>query len=142
MNKEHRNSEESSRQEFSVQTRQVDGNLWIITKYENVDRVNGPFGREGNNLCAIFRSTILCEEDVPCSYLFDRSGKSCEPTIYNLETLMFISYRIALFEARAFLQWVTKIPYDGSGNGKNIRAGEVLITYNHGKDLPLDIALN
>ncbi len=142
MNNEHINSKENRHQEFIVQARQVDGNLWIIIKLENADRMNVPFGREGNNLRTIFKSTIFCEEEVHCSYLYNRNGKLCESPIYNLETLMFISCRIALFEASAFMQWVMKVLCNDSGNDKNSCADKVLIIHNRSNGLPLIVALN
>ena len=142
MNKEHINSKETSHQEFIVETRQVDGNLWIITKREKSDLFNVSVGRTGNNLCAIFRSDVLREESATRSYLFEWNGKLCETMIYDLETLMRMSYRIALLEAGAFRQWVMKALCNGSRDDKNSCAGEVLITYNHDKNPPLIVALN
>ena len=65
---------ETSHQKFIVEARLVDGNLWI-TKHEIADLFNVPVGMVSNNLCAIFRSGVLREEDAIRGYLFERNGK-------------------------------------------------------------------
>ena len=142
MNKGHINSNETSHQEFIVETRLIDGNLWIIAKHEKADLLNVPVGMVGNYLSAIFRSDVLLKEDITRILSFERNGKPYETTLYSLETLIFISYRIALFEARAFRQWVMKALCEYSKNDKNIGAGKVLITCNSVENLPSIIHLN
>jgi hypothetical protein len=129
MNRGYIKIKETSHQKFIVEARLVDGNLWI-TKHEIADLFNVPVGMVSNNLCAIFRSGVLREEDAIRGHLFERNGKPCGTTLYNLEVLIFVSYRIASFETRAFRQWVMNALCEYTRDDKNIHVGEVLITYN------------
>ena len=141
MNRGYIKIKETSHQKFIVEARLVDGNLWI-TKHEIADLFNVPVGMVSNNLCAIFRSGVLREEDAIRGYLFERNGKPCGTTLYNLEALILVSYRIASFEARAFRQWVMNALCEYTRDDKNIHVGEVLITYNPMENLHSIIHLN
>jgi len=141
MNREYLKIKETSHQKFIVEARLVDGNLWI-TKHEIADLFNVPVGMVSNNLCAIFRSGVLREEDAIRGHLFERNGKPCGTTLYNLEALIFVSYRIASFETRAFRQWVMNALCEYTRYDKNIHVGEVLITYNPMENLHSIIHLN
>ena len=141
MNRGYIKIKETSHQKFIVEARLVDGNLWI-TKHEIADLFNVPVGMVSNNLCAIFRSGVLREEDAIRGHLFERNGKPCGTTLYNLEALIFVSYRIASFETRAFRQWVMNALCEYTRYDKNIHVGEVLITYNPMENLHSIIHLN
>ena len=129
MNRGYIKIKETCHQKFIVEARLVDGNLWI-TKHEIADLFNVPVGMVSNNLCAIFRSGVLREEDAIRGHLFERNGKPCGTTLYNLEALIFVSYRIASFETQAFRKWVMNALCEYTRDDKNIHVGEVLITYN------------
>ncbi len=58
------------------------------------------------------------------------NGKPCQTIRYNLEALIFVSYRIASDEALVFRQWVINALCEYTRDGKNIREGEVFVTYN------------
>lgn len=141
MNRGYIKIKETSYLEFIVEARLVDGNLWI-TKHEIADLFNVPVGMVSNNLCAIFRSGVLREEDPIRGYLFERNGKPCGTTLYNLEALIFVSYRIASFEAQAFRKWVMNALCEYTRDDKNIREGEVLVMYNLVRNLSSVITLN
>jgi len=141
MNRGYIKIKETSHQKFIVEARLVDGNLWI-TKHEIADLFNVPVGMISNNLCAIFRSGVLHEEDAICGHLFERNGKPCGTTLYNLEALIFVSYRIASFEAQAFSKWVMNALCEYTRDDRNVRTGEVFIIYNAGKNLSSIITLN
>jgi len=119
----------------------VNGTLWL-TKHEIADLFNVSIGIASTNIHAIIKSGVLREEDVTSIYLIERNGKPCQTTLYNLEALIFVSYRIASFEARAFRQWVMKALCEYTRDDKNIRIGEVLITYNPVENLHSIIHLN
>ena len=141
MNRGYIKIKETSHQKFIVEARLVDDNLWI-TKHEIADLFNVPVGMVSNNLCAIFRSGVLREEDAIRGRLFERNGKPCGTTLYNLEALIFVSYRIASFEAQAFRKWVMNALCEYTRYDKNIHVGEALITYNPMENLHSIIHLN
>ena len=141
MNRGYIKIKETSHQKFIVEARLVDGNLWI-TKHEIADLFNVPVGMVSNNLCAIFRSGVLREEDAIRGHLFERNGKPCGTTLYNLEALIFVSYRIASFEAQAFRKWVMNALCEYTRDDRNVRTGDVFIIYNAGNNLSSIITLN
>ena len=54
------------------------------------------------NLRSIFNSHLLREEDVSFTYRYTDKGVEKQIVYYNLEVLIFLSYRIATFEAKIF----------------------------------------
>ena len=141
MNRGYIKIKKTSHQEFIVEDRLVDGNLWI-TKHEIADLFNVPVSMVGNNLSAIFKSSILLEENVTHVHSFERNGKPCTTTLYNLEALIFVSYRIASFEAQAFRKWVMNALCEYTRDDRNVRTGEVFIIYNAVENLSSIITLN
>ena len=126
---------------FVVEIQTADGNLWL-TKHEIADLFNVTISSISNCLYSIFKSGLLKEKDVTQIQLFNRNGKPCQTTLYNLEAIIFVSYRIASGEAQAFRQWVINALCDYSGGKKNVSAGEILITYNLLRNQLSSIALN
>ena len=141
MNRGYIKIKETCHQKFIVEARLVDGNLWI-TKHEIADLFNVPVSMVGNNLSAIFKSSILLEENVTHVHSFERNGKPCTTTLYNLEALIFVSYRIASFETQAFRKWVMNALCEYTRDDRNVRTGEVFIIYNAGENLSSIITLN
>jgi len=89
----------------SVEARLVNDDLWI-TSWE-MARLFGCFAQKINaNLRSIFEQHLLYEED--CSYCnrYIDKGIEKQTILYNMETLIFISYRINSFEAKVFRQFV------------------------------------
>lgn len=122
---EHITIRETDPKGFVVEVKLIDGNLWL-TKHEIADLFNVFVNTIGNNLRAIFKSGILREEDVSSVHSFDQNGKLSSITLYNLEVLIFLSYRIASFEAQAFRKWVMKaLHYKYTKENKNIRLLDV-----------------
>ena len=58
------------------------------------------------NLRSIFKNNLLSERNVTCSYRFTDKGIEKERIYYNLEVLIFLSYRIATEEAQIFRQFL------------------------------------
>lgn len=141
MNRGNIKIKETNHHQFIMEAQLVNGNLWL-TKHEIADLFNVSIGIASNNLRAIFNSGVLRKEDVTRIHLFERNEKPCETMLYNLEALIFVSYRIASFEARAFRQWVMKALCEYTRDDKNIRISEVLITYNPVENLYSIIHLN
>lgn len=141
MNRGNIKIKEKNHHQFIVEAQLVNGNLWL-TKHEIADLFNETISSVSNSLHAIFKSGLLKKEDVSRIHLFDRNGNQCQTTLYNLEALIFVSYRIASFEASAFRQSVMKALCEYTRDGKNIREGEVFVTYNLVRNLSSVITLN
>ena len=132
---------ETNHHQFIVEAQLVDGNL-RLTKHEIADLFNVHVGMVSNNLRAIFKSDILVEGNVTCVHSFERNRKPCKATLYNLDAIIFVSYRIGSFEASAFRQWVMKALCEYSREDKNISLVEVFIKYNPVEKLHSIIHLN
>lgn len=126
--------------DFEVEAKLVDNNLWL-TKHEIASLFNVFVSTIGNNMRAIFKSGVLREEKVTRMHAFEYKGKRCETKLYNLEALIFVSYRIGSFEARAFREWVMKALYEYNRDDKK-QNKEVLIIYNLGDGKPSIVSMN
>ncbi len=130
---------ENSDNQLIVEAKLVNCTLWV-TKHEIAELFNVFVNTIGNNLRSIFKSGLLREEDVTRIHKFEFNGRPCETVLYNLEALIFVSYRVASFETRAFREWVMKALTEYTRT-KNKRETEVLIVYNLSSKLPA-ITLN
>jgi hypothetical protein len=128
MNRGYIKIKETEHQKFVVEIQTADGNLWL-TKHEIADLFNVTITSVSNSLHSIFRSGLLREEEVTCIHLFDQNGKQCHSTLYNMEALISISYRVASGEARVFRQWVINVLCEYTTGKKKFHAGEVLVTF-------------
>lgn len=111
-----------------------------MTKHEIADLFNVFVSSVGNNLRSIFKSSLLREENVIRIHKYEHNGRQCEMIFYNLEALIFVSYRIASFEAQAFREWVMKALTEYTRTNPQKEA-DVLIVYNLSSKLPA-ITLN
>lgn len=132
---------ETKHHRFVVEVQTADGNLWL-TKHEIADLFNVTITSVSNSLRSIFKSGVLREEEVTWIHSFDQNGKQCQTTLYNLEVVIFVSYRVASGKAQIFRQWVINVLCEFTTGKKNFNAGEVLITFNPMKNHSSNIALN
>jgi hypothetical protein len=89
----------------SVEAQLVDNNLWI-SAWE-IARLFNVFNQKIEmNLRSIFKSHLLWEEDVSFTHRYTDKGIEKQNIYYNLEVLIFLSYRIATPEAQIFRQFV------------------------------------
>ena len=130
---------ENDENQLIVEAKLVNCTLWM-TKHEMADLFNVFVNTIGNNLRSIFKSGIFQEKNVTRIYKYENNGRQCEMTEYNLEALIFVSYRIASFEAQAFREWVMKALTEYTRT-KQKKESEVLIVYNLSSKLPA-ITLN
>ena len=130
---------ENDENQLIVEAKLVNCTLWM-SKHEIADLFNVFVNTIGNNLRAIFKSGILREEEVTHTHKYENNGRRCEVTLYNLEALIFVSYRIASYEGRAFREWVMKALTEYTRT-KPKREAEVLLVYNLSSKLPA-ITLN
>lgn len=124
---------ENGENQLIVEAKLVNCTLWL-TKHEVADLFNVFVNTIGNNLRSIFKSGLLREEDVTRIHNYENNGRQCEMTLYNLEALIFVSYRVASFEAQAFREWVMKALTEYTRNDN--KSTEVLIVYNLHSKLP------
>ena len=121
-----------------IDAKLVNCTLWM-TKYEMADLLNVFVSSIGNNLRAIFKSGLLQEKDVCRIHKYQDGNRQSEVVLYNLEALIFVSYRVSSSEARAFRQWVMKTLSEY--NRIKSEKAKVLITYSLPSELSV-ISLN
>jgi hypothetical protein len=91
-----------------VEMQLADNNLWI-SKYE-IAQVFKCFPQKIEmNLRSIFKDRLLRESDVTYTDRYTYKGVERQALYYNLETLIFLSYRIATFEAQIFRQFINSV---------------------------------
>lgn len=130
---------ENEDNQLIVEAKLVNCTLWM-TKHEIADLFNVFISSVNNNLRAIFKSGILREENVTRIHKYENNGRQYEMTLYNLEALIFVSYRTASFEAQTFREWVMKALTEYTRT-KLKKETEVLIVYNLSSKFPA-ITLN
>lgn len=116
-----------------VEAKLVNCTLWM-TKHEIADLFNVFVSSVANNLRSIFNSGLLNKDDVTRIHKYEDNGSQREITLYNLEVLIFVSYRIASFEAQAFREWVMKTLTEYTRTQPK-REAEVLVVYNFSNKL-------
>ena len=130
---------ENETNQWIVEAKLVNCTLWL-SKHEMANLFNVFVNSIGNNLRAIFKSGILREEEVTKIHKFENNGRQSEVILYNLEALIFVSYRISSYESRALREWVMKALSEYTRT-KPKKEKEVLIVYNLSSKLPV-ISLN
>ena len=130
---------ENETNQWIVEAKLVNCTLWL-SKHEVANLFNVFVNSIGNNLRAIFKSGILREEEVTKIHKFENNGRQSEVILYNLEALIFVSYRISSYESRALREWVMKALTEYTRT-KPKKEKEVLIVYNLSSKLPV-ISLN
>jgi hypothetical protein len=89
----------------SIEAHLVNNNLWM-PKYE-IARLFNCFNQKIEmNLRSIFKSHLLWRDDVFQTYRYTYKGIEQQIDYYNLEVLVFLSYRINSFEAKIFRQFI------------------------------------
>jgi hypothetical protein len=89
----------------SIEAELVNNNLWMSKN--SIARFFNCFNQKIEmNLRSIFKFHLLWEEDVSYTYRYTDKGLEKQIVYYNLEILIFLSYRIATFEAKIFRQFV------------------------------------
>jgi hypothetical protein len=89
----------------SVEAQLVNNNLWL-SAWE-IARLFNVFSQKIEmNLRSIFKSHLLWEKDVSYTYRYTDKGVEKQVVYYNLEVLIFLSYRIATPEAKVFRQFI------------------------------------
>ena len=89
----------------SIEAELVDNTLWMM-KFEMMHFFNVYGQKIEMNLRSIFKSGLLNEYDVSRFHWYNEKGIEIQSTYYNLEVLIFLSYRIGTFEAKIFRQFL------------------------------------
>jgi hypothetical protein len=89
----------------SVEARLVNNGLWI-SKYEMARLLNCFPQKIEADLRSIFKNRLLWENECTCNHRYTDKGIEKQCLYYNMETLIFISYRVASLEAKVFRQFV------------------------------------
>lgn len=110
-----------------VQVKLVNNTVWL-TKHE-IARLFGIYiNTVGNNFRAIFKNGILREEEVTRMEEYDHKGVRRFTTYYNLEAIIFLSYRVASFEAGAFREWIMNALCEYNRTDQT-KSADVLVIY-------------
>ncbi|GHV12439.1 hypothetical protein FACS1894162_8510 [Bacteroidia bacterium] len=88
-----------------VEAQLVNNDLWL-TKCEMARLLNCFVQKIDANLRSIFKSHLLWEKDCTYCNRYTDKGIEKQTLYYNMETLIFISYRVHSFEAKVFRQFV------------------------------------
>jgi hypothetical protein len=89
----------------SVEMQLVNNDLWL-SSYEIAKTFNCFPQKIEANLRNIFKNHLLWENDCTYNYRYTYKGQERHCLYYNLDVLIFLSYRIATFEAEIFRQFL------------------------------------
>ena len=89
-----------------IEVKIVDGTVWMtINEIADLFGIYAP--TVNKHLKAIFKEGLLRETDVIKEYRYTRNEKEeYIRTYYNLEVIIFLSFRIQSLYAKAFREWV------------------------------------
>ncbi|MDR1584116.1 MAG: hypothetical protein LBS55_12845 [Prevotellaceae bacterium] len=90
----------------SVEIQPAASNTVWLTKYEMARLLNCFPQKIEANLRSIFKEQLLWENDCTCNRRYTDGGIEKQCLYYNLEVLIFISYRVNTLEAKIFRQFV------------------------------------
>jgi hypothetical protein len=89
----------------SVEAQLVNNTLYL-NKYQIAKLFNCFPQKVEANLRSIFKSHLLWEEDCVFNYRYTYKGVERQCLYYNMDVLIFLSYRIASLEAKIFRDFV------------------------------------
>lgn len=114
-----------------VEVRIVNGTVWMF-KHELARLFDVYLQTVGNNFRSIFKTGLLREEEVTMELkLKNERGNDIYITYYNLEAIIFLSYRIDSRYAKAFREWVMNALCEYNRMEK--KPQEMLIVFSQGK---------
>jgi hypothetical protein len=93
--------------EPSIEAQLANNTLWM-DKYSIAKMFNCFPQKIEANLRNIFKSRLLYESDVTYIHRYTYKGIERQCLYYNMEVLIFLSYRIATFEAKVFRDFVNQ----------------------------------
>jgi hypothetical protein len=90
----------------SVEAQLANNTLWM-DKYSIAKMFNCYPQKVEANLRSIFKNRLLYESDVTYTHRYTYRGIERQCLYYSMEVLIFLSYRIASFEAKIFRDFVS-----------------------------------
>lgn len=110
-----------------IEVKIIRGTVWMtLNEVADLFRVYSP--AISKHLKAIFKDNLLRENDVTKEYRYTRNEKEeYIRTYYNLEAIIFLSFRIQSLYTRAFREWVLNAFCE---YGKNKKSHEVIVIFN------------
>jgi len=90
---------------LSVEARLINNDLWL-SKYEIAKLLNCFPQKIEANFRSIFKDNLLLGNDCTYNHRYMDKGIEKQCLYYNLEVLIFVSYRVNTLEARIFRQFV------------------------------------
>lgn len=111
-----------------VEVKIVNGTVWMF-KHEIARLFDVFIQTVSNNFRSIFKSGVLHEDDVTMERkMKNEKGQDVYVTFYNLEAIIFLSYRIDSRYAKAFREWIMVTVYEYKR--LKHKKSEILIVYN------------
>lgn len=91
---------------ISISIKLVDGTVWL-SKYEITELFDVHLPMVTANLKVLFTTNELMESDVTRSYPYtDNKGKKYIATLYNLDVVIALAFRMKGGNCRAFREWL------------------------------------
>lgn len=110
----------------SIEVKIVDGTVWMtVNEIANLFGVYTP--TISKHLKAIFKDNLLRENDVTKEYRYTGDDGEYIRTYYDLETTIFLSFRIQSLYTKAFREWVLNAFCE---YGKAKAKSEMIIIFN------------
>ncbi len=131
---------ENDQHEFTVEAKLINGTLWL-SQWQMATLFNVYTKTIESSLKAIFKAGLLKEYEVSRIHTFVNNGRESEQILYNLDALIFIGFRIASFETKAFREWVLKAFSEYTKKDNN-KPQNVLIVLNSHLKIPIITSLN
>lgn len=135
------NITENERHEFTVEAKLINGTVWL-SEWQIASIFNVYTKKIEANIRSIFRLGLLNEQEVTHIRAFENHGCKKEEVLYNLEVIIFISFKITSFEAKAFREWIFKAFREHVWNDSNDKVSNVLIVRNGNSNYPIITSLN
>ena len=111
-----------------VEVKIVNGTVWMF-KHEIARLFDVYLQTVGNNFRSIFKSGVLHEDEVTMERkMKNEKGQDIYVTFYNLEAIIFLSYRIDSRYAKAFREWVMNALCEYNRMDK--KETEVIVVFN------------
>lgn len=109
-----------------IEVKIIDGTVWM-TVNEIADLFGVYTPTISKHLKAIFRDNLLRENDVTKEYVYTADDGEYIRTYYNLEAIIFLSFRIQSLYTKAFREWVLNALREYSLGYKSY---EVIVIFN------------
>lgn len=131
---------ENGKHEFTVEAKLIKGTLWL-SKWQMATLFNVYTKTIEGSLKTIFKAGLLNENEASRIHVFINEGLESEQTLYNLDTLIFVGFRIASFEAKAFRDWVLNAFSEYMKNDQ-MRKLHVLVVFDSRSKVPAFTSMN